>query len=206
VEGRRFGKESTCTRPLRDLWPLAAASPCSPDLSCSTLKMSPAAFSSEELISALNEVALWGLTAFTVLPSQFSPPNESRAKVELLEEGESAVVRVSEKGWKVCLRSVVDFNVSNARAGAVAGGRADGLPRQLQRLPEDSAAKDEQSFETLDHLLAYLSPEFERRRMDVLTRKLESIAVRRNWGEEDDGAAEEGDGGATGYRTADGNL
>lgn len=56
----------------------------------------------------------------------------------------------------------------------------------LQRLPEDSAAKDDQTFETLDNLLAYLSPEFERKRMELLTSKLENIGVRQSWGEEEE--------------------
>lgn len=68
-------------------------------------------FSTDELSTALNEVASWGLSSFDLLPPQFCPPNEARAKLVLLEEGDSAVVGVSEKGWKICLRSVADYSV-----------------------------------------------------------------------------------------------
>lgn len=75
-----------------------------------------ASFTADELTTALSEVSTWGLRSespYQVLPPQFSPPNESRAKVELLEDGDSAVIGVSEKGWKIYLRSVVDFDVSS---------------------------------------------------------------------------------------------
>ncbi|KAK4704509.1 hypothetical protein P7C70_g1706, partial [Phenoliferia sp. Uapishka_3] len=116
-------------------------------------------FSSSELNAALLEVG-WGLTAWEILPPSFCKAGESRAKLELLEEGDTAVIAVSQKGWTVCLRSVVDYG-------------------------PDSAAQDPQVFETLDHLLAYLSPLFEKRRIKLLSDSLENISVRRSWGEED---------------------
>lgn len=63
----------------------------------------------------------------------------------------------------------------------------------MQRLPADSAS-DDQTFETVENLLAYLSPKFEQRRMTLLTERLEDVAVSRKWqGEDadDGGAAQE---------------
>lgn len=66
-----------------------------------------------------------------------------------------------------------------------------GADGRAQRLPPDSAAQDDQTFETLDHLLAYLSPAFENRRIKLLSDRLEDISVRRSWGEDDEEAAAE---------------
>lgn len=49
----------------------------------------------------------------------------------------------------------------------------------LQRLPAENADKDDATFETLEHLLAYLSPQFERKRMEELSSKLEAISKER---------------------------
>lgn len=54
-------------------------------------------------------------------------------------------------------------------------------------------------FETLDHLMAYLSPAFEEKRMQVLADRLGEISVRRNWGEEE---GEEGSKGEVGEEAA----
>lgn len=110
-----------------------------------------ASFSADELTTALSEVAAWGLRSqspYQVLPPQFSPPNESRAKVELLEDGDSAVIGISDKGWKIYLRSVVEFDVSTSRslcrrAGArvdlrLPSFRSDYLQRVLPRTTSHS--------------------------------------------------------------------
>ena len=73
--------------------------------------------SAAELAQALSEISSWGLRSespYQVLPAQFCGPSESRAKVELLEDGECAVIGVSDKGWKIHLRTVVDFSVSRS--------------------------------------------------------------------------------------------
>lgn len=75
-------------------------------------------FSSTELSTSLSEVG-WGLTSWELLPPHFCPSDEARAKLELLEEGDSAVVGVSERGWKVVMRSVVAYEVrSHSPSGA----------------------------------------------------------------------------------------
>lgn len=79
-------------------------------------------FASTELQTALAEVG-WGLTAWEVLPAAFCAPGEARAKLELLEAGDTALVAVSTAGWKVCLRSVVDYGVSSCRLALWLGGR-----------------------------------------------------------------------------------
>ncbi|KAL8280994.1 hypothetical protein RQP46_006673 [Phenoliferia psychrophenolica] len=124
----------------------------------------PDAFPSTELSRSLSEVS-WGITSHSILPAAFCAPGEARASLSLLEAGDTALIAVSTSGWKVCLRSVVDYG----------------------RLPPDSAAKDDQVFETLDHLLAYLSPAFEKKRMEVLSDQLENISVRKDWSEGEDG-------------------
>lgn len=87
----------------------------------------PRGFPSSELQTALSEVG-WGLTAWEVLPAAFCAPNEARAKLELLEAGDTALVAVSVAGWKVCLRSVVDYGVrvclsARTKDGADPGSR-----------------------------------------------------------------------------------
>jgi hypothetical protein len=54
---------------------------------------------------------------------------------------------------------------------------------------EEGGSKDDQRFETLEALLAYLSPMFEARRQKLLFDKLEDLAMSRRWDEGD--AAEE---------------
>ena len=71
-------------------------------------------FPSTELVTALNEVASWGLNPeqpYQVLPEQLCPKDEARAKINLLEQGHSAVIGVSDKGWKVSLRTIMDPRV-----------------------------------------------------------------------------------------------
>ncbi|SCV69122.1 BQ2448_2142 [Microbotryum intermedium] len=125
-------------------------------------------FSTTELPQSLDEIQAYsGIQAYTILPPHFcSSPTESRAEIKLLEKGDTAVVSCSEKGWAIALRSVVDW----------------------KRLPPDSAAKDNETFETLENLLAYLSPAFEAKRMQVLADKLSAVSVER--GEEDKGKEE----------------
>lgn len=75
--------------------------------------MAPA-FNASELQTALNEVASWGLDPqepYQILPEQLSPKGEARAKINLLEEGHSAVIGVSDKGWKIALRTIMDPRV-----------------------------------------------------------------------------------------------
>lgn len=50
--------------------------------------MSVPRFESSELQQALASVG-WGLQAWELLPEHFCPQNEARAKVELLEEGDT---------------------------------------------------------------------------------------------------------------------
>ncbi|KAM0755329.1 hypothetical protein T439DRAFT_351127 [Meredithblackwellia eburnea MCA 4105] len=119
-------------------------------------------FSSNELSLALTELS-WGVQSSQVLPGAFCPPGEARAKLELLEEGDSAVVGVSQKGWNVCLRSVSDWT----------------------RLPSDSADEDNKTFTTLDDLLEHLSPEFAKRRKDTLMDKLKGLSLQRESEEEE---------------------
>jgi hypothetical protein len=75
-------------------------------------KKGMASFSSTELATALSELG-WGLLAWSILPSSFSSgPHESRAKLELLEEGDEAVVSLSEReGWRIRLRTVRNWSV-----------------------------------------------------------------------------------------------
>jgi hypothetical protein len=71
-------------------------------------------FSSTELQTALNEVASWGLDLqqpYQILPDHLAPKGEARAQINLLEEGHSAVIGVSDKGWKIALRTIVDPRV-----------------------------------------------------------------------------------------------
>ncbi|KAM0792459.1 hypothetical protein ACM66B_005134 [Microbotryomycetes sp. NB124-2] len=129
-------------------------------------------FSSDELERALSEVSSWGLSSYSILPrTMCASDSEARAQIELLDgvdssasatatasqcslERDKAVISVSEQGWQVCLRSV--SNVSN--------------------LPPDSADKDNQTFQTLDDLLMYLSPAFKRNRDELLMSKLAGLA------------------------------
>ena len=67
-------------------------------------------FPTSELSTALSEVS-WGLLSYSILPATFCVTDEARASLELLEVGDTALVAVSSAGWKVCLRSVVDYGV-----------------------------------------------------------------------------------------------
>lgn len=155
--------------------------------------MAVPAFSAQELEQSLTEVS-WGIASWEVLPPHFCAAGEARAKVDLLEPGDQAVLAVSSGGWKICLRSVADISV-----GPTAFFSRTILTlcsvAFLQRLPEDSAAKDVQNFEDLDHLLAYLSPSFETKRIQLLSDKLENLAVTRNWGQDHEHAG--GNAGGT---------
>lgn len=74
----------------------------------------PSNFSVDELSTALQEISDWGLQSkqpFQILPAQLCPKDEARAKVELLEDGDSAVIGLSEKGWRIALRTVADPRV-----------------------------------------------------------------------------------------------
>ncbi|SCZ97659.1 BZ3500_MvSof-1268-A1-R1_Chr4-3g07344 [Microbotryum saponariae] len=124
-------------------------------------------FSSTELLSSLSEIQSYsGIQSYTVLPAHFcSSANESRAEIKLLEKGDTALIVCSDKGWGIALRSVVDW----------------------KRLPPDSAAKDTETFETLENLLAYLSPAFEARRMQVLSDKLSAVRMERGEEKKEEG-------------------
>jgi hypothetical protein len=49
----------------------------------------------------------------------------------------------------------------------------------LQQLPADNDEKEDATYDTLDNLLAYLSPRFEQRRLEELTKKLEAVQAER---------------------------
>lgn len=73
-------------------------------------------FSSTELSKAIAEVG-WGLLAWEILSSSVNETNESTttssAKLELLEEGRNVIVEVTERGWRVVLVEVSEFEWDN---------------------------------------------------------------------------------------------
>lgn len=120
-------------------------------------------FAVTELDKALSELG-WGLESWELLAPAMCGPADARAKLNLLEHGEMIIAAVSEQGWRIALRSVVDID---------------------RFLSDDQSKEDDQTFETLDHLLSYVSPKFENRRIKLLTESLENISVRRSWNEDE---------------------
>ncbi|KAK4053068.1 hypothetical protein OIV83_001803 [Microbotryomycetes sp. JL201] len=146
-------------------------------------------FSSDELERALKEVASWGLSSYTILPrSMCATDAEARAQVELLDganaihgnnarQADSAVISVSDQGWKVCLRSISNVESSRLWEATPLILCSDMYSEDIN-LPPHSADKDNQTFETLDDLLAYLSPAFQRKRDAQLMSRLSELAAR----------------------------
>lgn len=128
---------------------LPSPSPCHPHLPPlrvrrATRSKMATPFSPAELSSSLAEIASWGLSSYEILPEAFCKPSEARASLALLEPGDTALVAVSPAGWKVCLRSVVDYGVGPCSfsllssrlvlgANGVIGARCRGCQRTARR-------------------------------------------------------------------------
>ncbi|BGP45867.1 26S proteasome regulatory subunit 7 [Rhodotorula kratochvilovae] len=60
----------------------------------------PSAFAAAELKQALSEVP-WGIRSHRTLPDDAAAPDEARAEVDLLEEGNAVTVACSGGGWTI---------------------------------------------------------------------------------------------------------
>ncbi|BGP13701.1 hypothetical protein JCM10213_007088 [Rhodosporidiobolus nylandii] len=101
-------------------------------------------FAAQELSLALAEIP-WGMRASRLLPA--TPANEARAEVELLEEGQLAVVACTGKGWIVadtdggCLKPSTVFDTLDDLMLAVSPAFE---AKRMEKLFEKLAAVAEQ--------------------------------------------------------------